>query len=201
VESSDLQPSRDGALVDLVDRILVKGVILQADVIISVSGVPLIGVNLKAAIAGLTTMVEYGMMTPWDEQIRRAVLAESSEEAPLIANEEIVLKTFGSYRSQDKVGPVVWRSGYLYLTNKRLFLFRKKPAELIFAIDLDKVNSLSVDVNQRSNENRVLRVLVKNTSYLDAKVTLLRTIDAEILQSKFEEKVAAESEKVLVPVS
>ena len=77
-----MQPSRDGALVDLVDRILAKGVVLQADLVISVSGVPLIGVNLKAAIAGMTTLVDYGMMEAWDEKIRKSVLIESEEEAP-----------------------------------------------------------------------------------------------------------------------
>jgi len=77
-----LEPARDGALVDLVDRILVKGVILQADLVISVSGVPLIGVNLKAAIAGMTTMVDYGIMEAWDEKIRKSVLVDSEEEAP-----------------------------------------------------------------------------------------------------------------------
>ena len=196
-----MHPSKDGALVDLVDRILVKGVILHADVVISVSGVPLIGVNLKAAIAGLTTMVEYGMMGTWDEQIRRSLLAESKEGAPLMVNEEIILETFGSYCSQDTVGSGVWRSGYLYLTNKRLFLFRKKPAELLFAVELDKIKRLSVYVNKGSKENRVLRVLVENACNLGAEVALLRTIDADVLKSKLEERVMAETEKVLVSVS
>ena len=96
-----MEPTRNSALVDLVDRILVKGVILHADLVISVSGVPLIGVNLKTAIAGMTTMLDYGMMEAWDEEIRRYALENSEEEAPLDENEKIVLKTFGSHYYRD----------------------------------------------------------------------------------------------------
>lgn len=199
MEKRNLQPSRNGALVDLVDRILVKGVILHADVIISVSGVPLIGINLKAAIAGITTMVDYGMMGTWDEKIRKSVLAESKEEAPLDENEEIVLKTFGSHYCQDKFGSGVWRSGFLYVTNKRLFLFRKNPSEILFATAIDRIKGLSVDMSENSQrENRVLRVLIKN-DHLDTEVALLRTSDVDALKSKLIEETK-ETEKRLVSV-
>ncbi len=57
-------------LVDLLDRVLDKGLVINADIIISVAGVPLIGVNLRAALAGMETMVRYGIMREWDEQSR-----------------------------------------------------------------------------------------------------------------------------------
>jgi len=57
-------------LVDLLDRILDKGVIISADLVISISDIPLIGVNLRAAIAGMDTMVKYGMMEDLDKEIR-----------------------------------------------------------------------------------------------------------------------------------
>ena len=84
----ELEPTRDSALVDLLDRILAKGVILPAAFIISVSGVPLIGINLKAAIAGMKTMLDYGMMEAWDEEIRRYAQENDEEEAPLNENEK-----------------------------------------------------------------------------------------------------------------
>jgi len=40
-------------LVDLLDRVLDRGVVINADIIISLAGVPLIGVNLRAALAGM----------------------------------------------------------------------------------------------------------------------------------------------------
>lgn len=57
-------------LVDLLDRILDKGLVINADVIISVAGIPLIGVNLRAALAGMETMLKYGVMQAWDEKTR-----------------------------------------------------------------------------------------------------------------------------------
>ena len=67
-----MKPTKDrhATLVDLLDRILDKGVIINADIIISVAGVPLIGVNLRAALASMETMVKYGVMQAWDEKIR-----------------------------------------------------------------------------------------------------------------------------------
>ncbi len=65
-----MEPERENDLVDLLDRFLNKGLILNADVIISVAGVPLIGINLKAALAGIETMLDYGMMEAWDKNTR-----------------------------------------------------------------------------------------------------------------------------------
>jgi hypothetical protein len=67
-----MEPTRNShaTLVDLLDRILDKGLVIHADLIISVAGVPLIGVNLRAALAGMETMLSYGLMKEWDEQTR-----------------------------------------------------------------------------------------------------------------------------------
>lgn len=67
-----MEPTRDTrvTLVDLLDRILDKGLIINADLIISLSGIPLIGVKLQAAVAGMETMLKYGIMQNWDEEIR-----------------------------------------------------------------------------------------------------------------------------------
>jgi len=53
-------------LSDLIDRVLDKGLVINADLVISLAGVPLIGVNLRAALAGMETMVKYGMMQDYD---------------------------------------------------------------------------------------------------------------------------------------
>lgn len=65
-----MKPERENNFVELLDRLLNKGLILNADVIISVAGVPLIGISLKAAIAGIETMLDYGMMEAWDKSTR-----------------------------------------------------------------------------------------------------------------------------------
>lgn len=68
-----MEPTRKGraGLVDLLDRVLDKGLILNADLIISLAGVPLIAVSLNTAIASVETMSQYGLM---QELIRPAVV-------------------------------------------------------------------------------------------------------------------------------
>lgn len=53
---------RDDAVVDLLDVVLDEGVVVQADVIITVADVPLVGISLRAAVAGMTTMSQYGLL-------------------------------------------------------------------------------------------------------------------------------------------
>jgi len=67
-----MEPIRNShaTLVDLLDRVLDKGLVINADLIISLAGVPLIGVNLRAALAGMETMLKYGVMKDWDERTR-----------------------------------------------------------------------------------------------------------------------------------
>lgn len=53
---------------------------MQADVVVTVADVPLVGVSLRAAIAGMNTMTEYGQLTEFDEELRRRA-AERREAA------------------------------------------------------------------------------------------------------------------------
>lgn len=52
-------------IVELIDRTLNKGVILNADLIITVADVPLLAANLRLALASVETMLKYGMMNDW----------------------------------------------------------------------------------------------------------------------------------------
>jgi hypothetical protein len=68
-----MEPVRDySALVELLDHALQKGLYVSADVIITVADVPLIGLNLRLALANLQTMLNYGLMKDWDEARRGA---------------------------------------------------------------------------------------------------------------------------------
>ena len=87
-----MQPSRDthATLVDLLDRVLDKGLILNADLMIHVAGIPLLGVKLNAALAGMETMLKYGIWQDWDEA-QRSIAAEEwrqkRKEVPLVDSE------------------------------------------------------------------------------------------------------------------
>ncbi len=71
---------KEATLVDLLDRLLDKGLVLNADLVITMGDVPLIGINLKAAIAGMETMLQYGLMREFDKEVseeREAYLVKS----------------------------------------------------------------------------------------------------------------------------
>lgn len=67
-----MQPTKtdEHALVELLDVLLDEGVVVQADVVITVADIPLVGISLRAAIAGMARMSEYGMLCEWDTATR-----------------------------------------------------------------------------------------------------------------------------------
>jgi len=139
-----VEPSRDthATLVDLLDRILDKGLVINADIIISVAGIPLIGVNLRAALAGMETMLKYGVMQAWDEKSRAWEREHRKKTLPsLVEEEEIALKMFGSHYYSKGIYNA-WKPGYFYLTNKRLILYRQDFDEITFQIPLEQIKAL-----------------------------------------------------------
>jgi len=139
-----MEPSRDthATLVDLLDRILDKGLVINADIIISVAGIPLIGVNLRAALAGMETMLKYGVMQAWDEKSRTWEREHRKKTLPsLLEGEEIALKMYGSYYYCKGIY-AAWKPGYFYLTNKRLILYRQDFDEITFQMPLEEIKAL-----------------------------------------------------------
>jgi len=65
-------------LVDLLDRVLDRGLFLRADLVVCMAGIPLIGVSLSVALAGTETMLKYGVMTDWDQEIRALARKEAT---------------------------------------------------------------------------------------------------------------------------
>ncbi|MFQ5873111.1 MAG: gas vesicle protein [Dehalococcoidia bacterium] len=140
-----MEPTRDThvTLVDLLDRILDKGLVLYADIIVSVAGIPLIGVNLRAALAGMETMLAYGVMRDWDQRVRAWEGTDRrGKELSLIAGEQLVLKMFGSHFYSQGIY-AAWRHGYFYLTDKRLVLYLPSFNEVLFETPLEKIRGLA----------------------------------------------------------
>src|SRR4030042_1836614 len=141
-----MNPTREAhaTLVDLLDRILDKGLIINADIIISVAGIPLIGVNLRAALAGMETMLKYGVMQAWDEKSRAWESEHRKKNVlSLVEGEEIALKMYGSYYYSKGIYHT-WRPGYFYLTNQRLLLYRQDFEEITFQISLEEIKTLAI---------------------------------------------------------
>lgn len=84
-----MNPTRDthATLVDLLDRALDKGLMLDADLIIYVAGIPLLGVKLRAALAGMETMLKYGVWQDWDEA-QRALATEEYRQKKMASEGE-----------------------------------------------------------------------------------------------------------------
>jgi ssDNA-binding Zn-finger/Zn-ribbon topoisomerase 1 len=60
-----IEPSRDGGgLADVIDRILDKGLVINADIAVSVTGVELLGIKIRAALASFETAAKYGLEFP-----------------------------------------------------------------------------------------------------------------------------------------
>lgn len=60
----DLSPGDNGSLADVIDRILDKGVVINADITVSVIGVELLGLKIRAAVASFETAARYGLEFP-----------------------------------------------------------------------------------------------------------------------------------------
>ncbi len=60
-----MKQNTDIGIVELIDRALNKGVILNADLIVTVADIPLLAANLKLALASVETMLKYGVMNDW----------------------------------------------------------------------------------------------------------------------------------------
>lgn len=130
-----MEPQRESqaALGDLLERVLDKGVVLQADLVIGVAGIPLIGISLRAAIAAIETMLEYGMLRDLDASSRAAL---PRVRLPVLgAGERVVLEMYGSYHQARGIWRV-WCPGRLVLTDRRLVLARSAPDEIVFETPL-----------------------------------------------------------------
>jgi hypothetical protein len=64
--SRELMPQREnvGSVVDVIDAILDKGLVINSDIMVSVVGVELLGIKIRAALASFETAARYGLEFP-----------------------------------------------------------------------------------------------------------------------------------------
>lgn len=152
-----LEPVRErgSALNDLLDRLLTKGIVLDLDLVIGVAGIPLIGVSLRAAIAAIETMIEYGLLQTWDEKTREYAERELQKKKLAFGeNEAPLLEMFGSHWYSDGVYRA-WRPGRIFLTQRRLILYRRMPAEILLELPLKSIRAMSVAESVHFNGRRL----------------------------------------------
>ncbi|UPM45059.1 gas vesicle protein GvpJ [Halocatena salina] len=78
---SNAQPTRNGdSLADVVELVLDKGVVINADIAVSIGDTELLGIQLRAAIASFDTAAEYGLEFPEGTDMQRVAEAAGTEE-------------------------------------------------------------------------------------------------------------------------
>lgn len=77
------QPTRDqGDLAEMLETLLDKGVVINADIAVSVGDTELLGVRIHAAVASFETAAEYGLAFPSGTDTARVADAAGVEELP-----------------------------------------------------------------------------------------------------------------------
>jgi len=73
-------------LADVIDRVLDKGLVINADICVSVAGVELLGIKIRAALASFETAGRYGLEFPSGTNYEKAAWKEAQagikEECP-----------------------------------------------------------------------------------------------------------------------
>lgn len=90
-----LAPEKESAdgLAGAIDRILDKGLVINADITVSVAGVELLGVKIRAALASFATAAQYGLEFPsgtsletaaWEEaQVQKETCPQCEKKVPI----------------------------------------------------------------------------------------------------------------------
>ncbi|PSP89795.1 gas vesicle protein [Halobacteriales archaeon QS_4_69_34] len=79
---------RSDGLADVLEMVLDKGVVVNADIAVSVGDTELLGIQLRAAIASFETAAEYGLEFPTGTDMRRVERASGREPLPSNDHEE-----------------------------------------------------------------------------------------------------------------
>ena len=141
-----MEPIRDtkATLVDLLDRVLDKGLVIHADLIVSVAGVPLIGVNLRAALAGMETMQKYGMMVEDDMKIRaQAEKKEATFPEKFLQEEKVLFKASGTFWDSEGMCNA-WRRGQIHVTEKRILLYQPFFETLLLDRQINEIENIMI---------------------------------------------------------
>lgn len=147
-----MKPEREkDSLGELLNRMVIKGVLINADVIISLAGIPLIGVKLEAAIASIETMLEYGLFQELDKNTRAWQLEHRRTEPLLQEHEEIELKFYGSFFQEFHP---IWKYCFIYVTNHRIFGWYKAFNKVLFEVPVTKIRTVDIGKGIYQDEER-----------------------------------------------
>jgi len=67
-------------LIDVIDRILDKGLVINADISVSLVGIELLGIKIRAALASFETAAKYGVEFPSGTNLQAAGFKQADTE-------------------------------------------------------------------------------------------------------------------------
>jgi Gas vesicle protein len=162
----------EGALARLLDVLLDKGVYLDLDLVITVADVPLIAVNLRATIAGVETMLEWGVPGVWDEgrtqrtpsTSPRSAMAPAAAPRPSDASADDGTE-LPAAMLETRAGSAVWREGTLLVHEDGTVRWRgsgdRRPGLSFDVRDLDDTPVLE---EETPSAGRVVALSVRGRS-------------------------------------
>ena len=119
-----LQATRDecNTLADVIDRVLDKGLVINADICVSIAGVELLGIKIRAALASFETAAKYGLEFPSGTNYEKAAWRETEvgkEVCPQcskkVATEELINEgcpwcgwiSAKAKKAEDRIAPTI----------------------------------------------------------------------------------------------
>jgi L-cysteine desulfidase len=69
--------NESNSLADVIDRVLDKGLVINADICVSIAGVELLGIKIRAALASFETAAKYGLEFPSGTNYEKAAWRET----------------------------------------------------------------------------------------------------------------------------
>lgn len=80
MEMTGIQPTKNSgnnSLADVIEVVLDKGLVINADIAVSVAGVELLGIKIRAALASFETAAQYGLEFPSGTNIKTSAWQEA----------------------------------------------------------------------------------------------------------------------------
>ncbi len=168
---------RTEPLADTLDVILTEGTVIDGGILLSIAGVTLAGINLRAALAGGVTMLEHNVMDD-----REVLLGKKREyKVPLRDDDGMITSIFGSYYLNKPSIQPRWQLGRFYITDKRLFFFKPYQEKITFDVPLERIHGWSI----RSDNGREELYLLLGTE----EMARLHSQDIGELKTAIEKKM------------
>jgi hypothetical protein len=76
----EAKTGESATLLDVIDRILDKGLVINADITVTLVGVELLGIKIRAALASFETAAKYGLEFPSGTNLQSAGFKQADTE-------------------------------------------------------------------------------------------------------------------------